>query len=115
MTAKQKFQNGIKRITKIVRSYKIDDIQGLLIGHRKMLLDTKKKHANTMKAKQSEQLRFIKDEAAMTNVKINTILELVTKQSSQISELQKEIKKLRGQNKPGDSNLTSRDLKEDDS
>ncbi|CAI2372437.1 unnamed protein product [Moneuplotes crassus] len=115
MTAKQKFQNGIKRITKIVRSYKIDDIQGLLIGHRKMLLDRKKKHANTMKAKQSEQLRFIKDEAAMTNVKINTILELVTKQSSQISELQKEIKKLRGQNKPGDSNLTSRDLKEDDS
>lgn len=98
MTAKQKFRIGVRRIVKIVRSYKIDDFQGLLTAHKTMLKKQRElNHASTMRDKQQQQLQIIKDETSMTNMKINTILDIVSKQSDQINSLQKEIKKLRNQ------------------
>ncbi|CAI2372401.1 unnamed protein product [Moneuplotes crassus] len=111
-TPKQKFKNGISRILKIVKSYKINDFQGLLMGHRKMLLENKKKHANSLKAKQSEQLRFIKDETAMTNVKMNTILEMVSRQTDHVCDLQKEIKRLRALIDPEKLEISQKGSKE---
>ena len=40
-----KFQNGIRRISRIVQSYKINDLQGFLRAHQQKLQEEKAKNA----------------------------------------------------------------------
>ena len=94
---KTKFRNGIKRITRIVKSYKIDDLQGLLMAHRRKLQDEKAKaemiKRDPIRPDKSPALLGIPNE--LTETKVDMILDFITKQSDQIDELQNEVRKLR--------------------
>lgn len=93
-----KLQKGLKRIVRIVRSYKIDDFQGLLMAHRDQLVEEKNKKAAsrrpTANAEQRSGIIQQAEDGNMNNIKINTILEMVWQQSNKIEALQKSLKRI---------------------
>ena len=99
----QKFQNGIRRISRIIKSYQINDLQGLLMAHRKRLnvdKEEKQKKRSLLLQQQRNCIAFNDENGSMADFKINAILDIVSKQSNQIDTLQKEIKKLRNEINP---------------
>jgi CRP-like cAMP-binding protein len=100
-----KFQNGIRRIIRIVHSYKINDLQGFLISHQKKLQEEKAKNADRRNGvsnldKNASLSGFrpsgveIKQMESI-ELKINLMMDYIVKQSNQMDKMQKELKILR--------------------
>lgn len=98
----KKFQNGIRRISRIVRSYKIADLQGVLMAHKKTLeLEkiqlTKNHRFGMISTLPTTDVTSSIDEKALSGIefKTNLILDYIIKQSNEIDSLKKEVRSLR--------------------
>ena len=105
MSPFKKFQIGMRRICRIVRSYKINDIQGLLMAHRDQLAEQKRIAEAKLRPTTAIMMRGSynhedQEPGGLGNMKLNTILDLVSQQHSQIKIMRKEIKKLRKEVNP---------------
>lgn len=101
----KKFQNGIRRLIRIVRSQKINDLQGFLRKHIDTVKEEKRKTVRTnvtaslAPGKTSSRPTSGKvDAKSLSNLefKMNLMMDYVIKQSNQMDELQRELKQLRG-------------------
>lgn len=113
-----KFQNGIRRIARIVQSYKINDLQGFLKAHQKNLQEEKAKAADRRKGlstlDKSETLLGVRPSGVeikqmeSIELKLNLMMDYIVKQSNQMDKMQKELRFLRNST----SKVIPEDLKE---
>jgi CRP-like cAMP-binding protein len=96
----KKFQNGIRRLIRIVRSQKINDLQGFLRKHIDTVKEEKKKESKSnafgdaLKESASPQpgsTTFDSQAFNTVEYRVNLLYDFILKQTNQLENLQKEV------------------------
>lgn len=96
----QKFQNGIRRISRIAQSYKINDLQGFLMAHQKQVHSENQGKSEPLASaiQKRESQNSLYNENNSLELRVNIMMDFLVKQSSKMDKMYKEIKKLRKDN-----------------